>query len=120
MSFKVKNFSTIRIHVEDVTKSRQWYQSFFGLAPVEDLENFASFKIGQTYLDIALSDAKSPLSRGGSVGYWLVDNLEEAINHATKLGGKVYRGPLKVNEIQRTIVQILDPHGNVFGLEAEN
>jgi predicted enzyme related to lactoylglutathione lyase len=53
------------------------------------------------------------------VGYWLVDDLEAAISAAIKLGGKVYRGPLKVDEVQRTIVQIVDPYGGVIGLEAE-
>lgn len=119
MNFKVKNFATIRLSVEDVKKSRDWYKSFFGMNPVEDLENFVSFKIAQTSFDIALADPKSPLSTGGSVGYWLVDNLDAAVAHAIELGATVYRGPLRVDEAQRTIVQLLDPQGNVLGLEAE-
>ncbi len=35
-----------------------------------------------------------------------------------KIGGQVYRGPLKVLEIQRTILQIQDPFGNIIGFEA--
>lgn len=119
MSFSLKGFATIRLCVSDVARSRDWYKSFFGADPVEDLENFASFQLGGTLLDISLADAKSPLSTGGSVGYWLVDNLESAIARATELGGKVYRGPLRVEEVKRTIVQIQDPFGNVIGLEAE-
>lgn len=115
----VKNFATIRFCVENVAKSRDWYATFFGIAPIEDLENFASFRIGQTTIDISVADEKSPISHGGSVGYWLVDDLEKAIAHAVGLGGQVYRGPLRVDEAQRTIVQILDPLGNVFGLEAD-
>jgi predicted enzyme related to lactoylglutathione lyase len=77
-----------------------------------------SFKINETYFDISLADTKSPLSTGGSVGYWLVDNLEGVIKRAQELGGSIYRGPLRVPEIQRTIVQIQDPYGNVIGFEA--
>ena len=90
-----------------------------GIEPVEDLENFVSFNIAQTCFDISVADEKSPRSYGGSVGYWLVDDIEKAISAAIELGGKVYRGPLRIDEIQRTIAQIVDPYGNVIGLEAE-
>lgn len=119
MTFQIENFATIRFSVADIRASREWYRSFFGVEPIEVLEDFASFRIGGIILDLALADEKSPLSRGGSVGYWLVDDLPKAIAKAQELGGKVYRGPLRVDEVQRTIVQIIDPHGNVFGLEAE-
>ncbi len=114
----VRSFATIRLSVVDVQPSRDWYSSLFGVDPVEDLKNFASFKIAGTILDISLADEKSPVSMGGSVGYWLVDNIEDVIAHATSLGGRVYRGPLRVDEVQRTIVQIADPFGNVIGFEA--
>lgn len=119
MSFKIKNFATIRLSVTNIEKSRDWYKSFFGIDPVEDLEDFVSFKIGQTCFDIAAADHKSPVSTGGSVGYWLVDDLDAAVAHAIELGAKIYRGPLKVDEVRRTIVQLLDPQGNVLGFEAE-
>ncbi len=47
---------------------------------------------------------KSPLSSGGSVGYWQINELDGLIR--------------KVPEIQRTILQVQDPFGNVIGLEA--
>ena len=119
MSFKVINLATIRVCVLSVQQSRDWYKSFFGIEPVEDLDDFVSFSVGGAIFDIALADQKSPISTGGSVGYWLVDNLEEAISKATNSGGKVYRGPLRVEEVRRTIVQIMDPYGNVIGLESE-
>lgn len=59
-----------------------------------------------------------PVSLGGTVGYWLVDNLDDLLEKIKKLGGKVYRGPLTVPKIQRAIVQIQDPFGNIIGFEA--
>ncbi len=118
MSIKVQSFATIRLSVTDVQKSRDWYKALFGVEPVEDLENFVSFRIVGTLFDISLADEKSPFSNGGSVGYWLVDDLEVVISSATELGGRVYRGPLRVDEVQRTIVQIMDPFGSVIGFEA--
>jgi len=119
MVFKIENLATIRMSVSDVEKSRDWYRTFLGIEPVEDSSNFASFRIGNALLDIALADEKSPVSKGGSVGYWLVDNLDAAIEKAKSLNGKIYRGPLRVDEVHKTIVQIEDAQGNVFGLEAE-
>jgi len=118
MNFQVKEFATIRISVLNVSESGDWYKALFNLEPIENIENFISFKISNTYFDISLADSKSPVSTGGSVGYWLVDNLDAVLEKVKLLGGKIYRGPLKVNEIQRSIVQIQDPFGNVIGFEA--
>lgn len=112
------SFATLRICSTDVARSRDWYQDFLGLEPVEDLENFVSFRIGGTTFEISVADAKSPSSPGGSVGYWLVPELESVLARAQKLGGRIYRGPLRVDEVRRTIVQIMDPCGNVIGFEA--
>jgi predicted enzyme related to lactoylglutathione lyase len=117
MSFKIKEFSTIRIASPNVELSRDWYAKLFATEPFVDIENFVSFNIAGTIFDIALADAKSPLSPGGSVGYWLIDDLDGLLKRVEELGAKVYRGPLKVPEIQRTILQIQDPFGNVVGFE---
>lgn len=118
MSFKVQKFITIRISSPNVESSRDWYKKLFAVDPIVDIENFVSFNIAGTIFDIALADAKSPLSPGGSVGYWLIDDLTGLLKRIEELGAKVYRGPLKVPEIQRTILQIQDPFGNVVGFEA--
>jgi predicted enzyme related to lactoylglutathione lyase len=109
-------FSTLRMSVRNVAASLDWYRAFFAAEPVESLENFASFRVGGIALDLVKEDEKSPASKG-TVGYWLVEDLTALIKRAEELGGRVYRGPLRVKETQRTIVQIEDAHGNVFGLE---
>ncbi len=60
MSFQIKAFATIRISVSNITQSRDWYKALFNLEPIEDAENFVSFKIGNTCFDISLADSKSP------------------------------------------------------------
>lgn len=115
----MKEFATIRMSVSDVSKVRDWHRDFWDQEPIEDLKDFVSFKIANTNFDISLADEKSPTSTGGSVGYWLVDDLDKALAKALDLKATIFRGPLRVNEVQRTIVQIKDPYGNVFGLEAD-
>jgi predicted enzyme related to lactoylglutathione lyase len=118
MGFTVFKFSTIRVLSNDVRKSRDWYAHLFDQEPVEDQDNFVSFKIADAYLDITVPDPKNPFSSGGSIGYWLVDDLNLLLKKVESLGGKLYRGPLQVPEIQRAILQIQDPFGNIVGFEA--
>lgn len=117
MSFSPKGFATIRLIVNDVAKSRDWYRVFFGAEPVEDVPHFASFLINGVHFNLVLADEKNPFSTGGSIGYWLVEDFDGALKRALELGASIYRGPLKVPEIRRTIAQIRDPFGNVIGLE---
>lgn len=112
-----KEIVTVLMFVKDVKKSAEWYKKFLSIDPAECLDDFASFHISSFYLNLHLADKNSPVSPGGTVVYWNVDNMKEAIAKAISMGGTVYRGPLYVKETSRTIVQILDPFGNVFGLE---
>ena len=115
-----KEIITILIFVKEINSSKEWYQKFLSIKPVEDLPNFASFKIGSVHLNLHLADELSPFSTGGTVVYWNVEDLQATISKAIQMGGIVYRGPLYVKETSRTIAQILDPFGNVFGIECEN
>lgn len=108
---------TCLLFVSNIEKSKNYYAQFLDLSPVEELTDFASFQIGDQFINLHLADAKSPLSTGGCVCYLSVNNLEYWIKRATDIGGVIWRGPLKVND-NSTICQILDPFGNVIGLES--
>ena len=112
----------IRLHscllfVDDIAKSREYYMKFLELHPVEDLENFISFQIGDNFINLHLADAKSPLSTGGCVCYLQVANIDFWVKKATDIGGAIWRGPLKLDNGQ-ILYQIIDPFGNVIGLES--
>jgi predicted enzyme related to lactoylglutathione lyase len=111
-----KQLDTILLFVENVQASKAWYQQFLSLDPIEDLPDFVSFRIGSTHFNLHLADALSPVSTGGSVAYWQVENLELALIKAQEMGGTLYRGPLFIKETGQTMAQLRDPHGNVFGL----
>lgn len=44
--------------------------------------------------------------------------IHPVLERVKTLGGELYRGPLKVVETQRIIMQIKDPFGNIIGFEA--
>jgi predicted enzyme related to lactoylglutathione lyase len=116
--FEIREFTTIRLLSNEVSKSRDWYKSLFNQDPIEDTENFVSFKISGICFDITTPDAKNPFSCGGSIGYWLVDDIEQVLTKVKEIGGDLYRGPLKVKETNRIIMQIKDPFGNIIGFES--
>ena len=114
---QIRHFQTLRLFSADVARSASYYRQLLGVEPVEELDGFVSFVIAGVCLDISTADEKSPASPGGAVGYWLVDSLQAVIDRAEQLGGRAYRGPLRVEETQRTILQIQDPLGGVVGFE---
>lgn len=106
----------IYLFTPDLTASKDWYKKVLKIEPTMGIENFVEFRLnGNNGLCLHHADAKSPLSTGGSVGYWKVMNFNATIEHFKMHGVKIYRGPLKI-ENGKTICQILDPIGNVIGL----
>lgn len=119
MTVQVRGLATLRISSKDIRASKIYYENFFGLAPTENLSNFVSLNIGYLTLKLVLEDEKSPASKGGSVGYFEIANIDAALTQAQKLGAFIYRGPLRVEETMSTIVQILEPGGTVMGFQAD-
>lgn len=50
------------------------------------------------------------------VAYFATDHLDEARSAAIQAGAQHHRGPLDISE-ERAICQLIDPFGNVFGLD---
>lgn len=110
---------TTLLFVENIEKSTLWYSLFFKQDPVEKLDNFASFLLEDgLYFNLHPADQKSPLSTGGCVPYFWVNNFCLYRDRAIGLGALMWRGPLDVRENNTRICQLKDPYGNVFGLEA--
>ena len=100
----------------DIKSSRDWYRNFLEMEPIEDLPEFASFKVGESHLNLHRADSKSPNSTGGQVAYWSTNNFDLDMKRTVSMGASVWRGPLEFEPGKR-ICQIKDPFGNVFGLE---
>ena len=72
MMSKVFGIRTLRLISNDISESRKFYQELFEIQPIEVLENFVSFLIGNSILEICLEDDKNPSSTGGAIGYRLL------------------------------------------------
>lgn len=112
----LNGINSVVFFVTDIESSSEWYSRFFDCQPVEDLPEFKSFKISNSYLNLHIADEKSPLSTGGQVAYWSTNNFDLDIARARELGAILWRGPLEF-EPGKWICQIQDPFGNIFGME---
>lgn len=111
---------TLRLCVNDLAASKQFYRQLFGLPVHEEDDNFVSFDFGGMRLEMVGADDKNPASTGGSIGYFEVSSIASMIEKAQQLGATIWRGPLQINDSGWTIVQIRDSAGNIIGLEGKN
>ena len=115
---KILKLNSQLVFTKDIKKCVEFYQSVLGYPPIEQDEFFASFQIGDSFLNVHPADEKSPTSTGGSIGYWLVEDLLNAIEPFLKKGAALYRGPLSINDYFG-ICQLIDPMGHVIGFEGK-
>lgn len=109
--------SALLIHVPEVQAGLVWYQQAFPEAEMIYLPefDFTVLNLGGFSLEIVQADEKVGNGKMGTVLYWRVSSLNEAIAHFTSLGATVYRGPMCI-ENGLSMCQVLDPFGNLIGL----
>jgi predicted enzyme related to lactoylglutathione lyase len=79
-------------------------------------DDFVWFDIDDIEFGFHPSDAEKNSVGGSPVVYLRVDDHAAAIARAESKGARVHRGPLALNAA-RSIAQLIDPFGNVFGLD---
>ncbi|MEL4068891.1 VOC family protein [Ochrobactrum sp. GPK 3] len=112
--------SAVLIHVGDVAAAIEWYRKAFPHAVPKHLEafDFSYLQIGDIDLEIVPADEKVSSGAAGSIVYWHVDNFDESLALLMAIGGKLYRGPLDIQDGMR-MCQVQDPWGNCIGLRGK-
>ena len=110
----------ILIHAPDVKLGLEWYKSAFPRAEADYLadSDFTVLNIDGFSIEIVQADSKVDSGKCGTVLYWSVESLEDAILHFETLGAKLYRGPMKI-ENGLSMCQLEDPFGNLIGLRGK-
>jgi predicted enzyme related to lactoylglutathione lyase len=105
------------VHVTSVEEGLAWYQSAFPSAvrSFAPGTNFEFLQVGNVQLEVVPSDDRVSSGAAGSVVYWHVADLGEALLHFSNLGATVYRGPMHI-EAGLGMCQVKDPWGNCVGL----
>ncbi|MEK6705220.1 MAG: GNAT family N-acetyltransferase [Bdellovibrionota bacterium] len=109
------NLEFVYLFVSDIQRSKDWYEQVLDTPPSISMENFVEFRIGANAICLHPADAKSPLTSGGSVGYWRVTDFKVTLDLFISRGAQLYRGPLDIGD-GTFICQVKDPFGNVIGL----
>jgi len=110
--------SAIMIHVQNIEEGLAWYEKAFPNAKREHIDSFdfTLLKVDDFDLEIVRADEKVSSGKSGTVLYWCVADLKEALIRFQNLGATLYRGPLKI-ENGRGMCQLEDPFGNLIGLK---
>lgn len=107
----------VMFFVDSPRNAGQWYADHVGGgAPLHVDGDFAWFEVGT--LEVGFHPSDDDLNpRGASqVVYWQTDDVEAARQRLLSAGCAPHRGPLTVSP-DRQICQVLDPFGNVLGLD---
>ncbi len=109
--------AAVMVHVADVAEAIDWYKRAFPEATRRGVDgtDFEYLDVGGVQLELVPSDEKVGSGPCGSVVYWEVPQLGEAIDRVLSLGALLYRGPLAIED-GRSMCQVQDPWGNCIGL----
>jgi hypothetical protein len=114
----VARVRAVMLFVDEPRTAAQWWADHLGgHAVVRSKEVFCWYEVGGVEVGFhPPDDQRNP--RGGSpVVYWAVAELEAERARLLASGCRAHQGPLTVYAT-RTICQLVDPFGNVFGLDA--
>jgi predicted enzyme related to lactoylglutathione lyase len=111
----VKGIGTVIYHVPDLDRAKAWYAAAFGQTPYFDQPFYVGFNIGGYELGLDPDPGAGKSGAGGSVAYWRVDAIDEALRHFVRAGGTVASTVQDVGEGIK-VAKVADPFGNIIGL----
>ena len=101
-------------HTPDITAGKQWYTRVLDIAPYFDQPFYVGFNIGGYELGLD-PDPSGRSGAGGSVAYWRVDAIDEAVRHFVRAGATVTSAVQDVGDGIK-VAKVADPFGNIIGL----
>jgi predicted enzyme related to lactoylglutathione lyase len=111
----VKGIGTVIYHVPDLDRAKAWYAAAFGQTPYFDQPFYVGFNIGGYELGLDPDPGSGKSGAGGSVAYWRVDAIDDAVRHFVRAGGIVASTVQDVGEGIK-VAKVADPFGNIIGL----
>ncbi len=111
----VKGLGTVIYSVPDLNRAREWYASAFQQEPYFDQPFYVGFNIAGYELGLDPNPTLSRPGPGGSVAYWRVDNIENAVRHFVAAGATIVAAVQDVGDGIK-VGTVADPFDNVIGL----
>ncbi len=111
----IKGLATVIYHVRDLDRAKAFYTAAFQQAPYFDQPFYVGFSIGGFELGLDPAPEGASPGPGGTVAYWRVAEIGDAISHFVSAGATVAKPAQDVGE-QIKVAEVADPFGNVIGL----
>jgi predicted enzyme related to lactoylglutathione lyase len=111
----ILGLATVIYHVSNLDRSKAWYAGVFGVQPYFDEPFYVGFDIGGYELGLNPDPAVATPGPGGTIAYWRVPNIEEAVARFTAAGATVRTPVQEVGGGIKT-ADLADPDGNLLGL----
>ena len=106
---------TVIYHAPDIEKAKDWYAAAFGVAPYFDQPFYVGFSIGGYELGLDPDPSGRKTGPGGSVAYWRVPTIDDAVRHFVTCGATLVAPAQEVGEGIK-VATVSDPFGNLIGL----
>lgn len=108
---------TIMFFVVDPPAAAAWYRDVvLGRGVVEEEADYWYLDVDGVEIGFHPADPDRNPAGGGAVVYFAVPSVDAAREKALAAGARHHRGPLEIEPL-RAICQLVDPFGNVFGLD---
>jgi methyltransferase (TIGR00027 family) len=101
--------------VNDLEKAKEWYSKVLNADPEIDQPSFVSFKIGENWLGLSLTDESPRGNDSSAVAYWTVPNVNEEHERLLELGALVQSGIQNIG-LGFYLAKVKDPFGNILGI----
>jgi predicted enzyme related to lactoylglutathione lyase len=111
----VKGLATVIYHVADLDRAKAWYAAAFQQTPYFDQPFYVGFNIAGYELGLDPDPSNTKPGRGGSVAYWRVTNIADAVRHFIGAGAAVASPAQEVGDGIKVAI-VADPFGNLIGL----
>lgn len=120
----LRGLTTITYSADDVASAAEWYERLLGVEPYfrkefGDALAYVEFRIGDYSHELGLIDRRyvgpSPVTQGGTVAYWAVDDVQASYDRLLELGATSHI-PVTEQGPGFVTASVLDPFGNVLGV----
>jgi predicted enzyme related to lactoylglutathione lyase len=109
--------STVRLHAEDLAAARAWYSDLLGGDPYFVRDEYVEWRVGPHDHELGILDRRFAAGHetGGTVTYWLVDDVDTALEDLLGRGARAHEDVRDFGGGYRGGV-VVDPFGNALGI----
>ena len=111
----IKGLATVIYHVSNIDRAKAWYAAAFQQAPYFDQPFYVGFNIGGYELGLDPNPGGTPPGPGGTVAYWRVASIDDAMRQFVAAGATLQQAAHDVGEGIK-VGSVADPFGNIIGL----